>query len=217
MRLIVGNSRRVKLPEQCDVLVSETLSTFGFDTEDIVEAIADARRRFLKPGGRVIPESCKTFLVPFTSDDFGLGSLPSRFFGFDYQAFRQARFAHPYLIQASGKNFMALADVAACNELDFHRDIDIPAETIVPFSVDKAGRLDGFLGWFEADLWDRVKISNSPWLPLTSWSQIYFPVMEQPAVQTTDKIFLRLNPNMVEAQANWLYTVTIAQPNLTTS
>jgi protein arginine N-methyltransferase 1 len=213
VELIWGNSRKVTLPERCDVLISETLSTFCFDTEDIIGTMADARKRFLKPGGRMIPESCKTFLVPFTSDQCGLGRLPSRFYGFDYQAFRQARFAAPHLLRASGKDFTTLADVAVCHEIDFRRDNEAPAETMIPFSVSKPGRLDGFLGWFEAELGDAVKISNSPWLPLTAWWQIYFPVIEQPTVNPGDRILLRLDPNMAAGGADWIYSVKLSQPN----
>jgi hypothetical protein len=98
-----------------------------------------------------------------------------------------------------------------CHEIDFRRDREPPAETMIPFSVGKSGRLDGFLGWFEAELWDRVKISNSPWLPLTAWWQIYFPVMEQPTVDPGDRIFLRLDPNMVAGGADWIYSVKLSK------
>jgi hypothetical protein len=42
--LIRENSKKVRLPERCNVLVTETLSSFCFDEENIIEAIADARR-----------------------------------------------------------------------------------------------------------------------------------------------------------------------------
>ncbi|HET9993771.1 MAG TPA: 50S ribosomal protein L11 methyltransferase, partial [Candidatus Acidoferrum sp.] len=61
--LIRENSKKARLPERCDVLVTETLSAFCFDTENTIEFVADARERFLKPGGRIIPESAETFLL----------------------------------------------------------------------------------------------------------------------------------------------------------
>lgn len=73
--LIRENSNKVRLPERCNVLVTETLSSFCFDEENIIEAIADARERFLKPKGRIIPQLADTFLVPFSSDSFGVGRL----------------------------------------------------------------------------------------------------------------------------------------------
>jgi len=40
--LIRKNSKKVHLPERCDVLVTETLSAFCFDTENIIEFVAEA-------------------------------------------------------------------------------------------------------------------------------------------------------------------------------
>ena len=40
--LIRKNSKRVRLQERCDVLVTETLSAFCFDTENIIEFVAEA-------------------------------------------------------------------------------------------------------------------------------------------------------------------------------
>jgi type I protein arginine methyltransferase len=82
--LIRKNSKKVRLPERCDVLVTETLSAFCFDTENTIEFVADARERFLKPGARIIPESAETFLLPFSSEAFGAGRLPARFYDLDY-------------------------------------------------------------------------------------------------------------------------------------
>jgi predicted RNA methylase len=44
--LVCKDSKRVSLPERCDVLISETLCSFCFDTENTVEYMADARERF---------------------------------------------------------------------------------------------------------------------------------------------------------------------------
>jgi type I protein arginine methyltransferase len=77
--LIRQTSTRARLPERCDVLVTETLSAFCFDTENTIEFVADARERFLRPGGRIVPESADTFLLPVSSEAFGIGqhTVPS--------------------------------------------------------------------------------------------------------------------------------------------
>jgi len=40
--LIRKNSKKVRLPERCDVLATETLSAFCFDAENSIEFVADA-------------------------------------------------------------------------------------------------------------------------------------------------------------------------------
>src|SRR4051812_29416099 len=45
-------STRASLPEPVDVIVTDLAGRFGFEA-GLVEVIGDARRRFLKPGGRL--------------------------------------------------------------------------------------------------------------------------------------------------------------------
>jgi SAM-dependent methyltransferase len=205
--LIRKHSKKVRLPERCDVLITETLSAFCFDTENTIEYVADARDRFLKPGARIIPESADTFLLPFCSDHFGAGRLPSPFFGLDFRPFARKLSEEFRLVRASGKPFVALSEPALCYHIDFRKDTKNPAKTFVPFRVTAGGRLDGFLGWFEARLCEGVTLSNSPYLPLTHWWQLYLPVAEQPQYRAGQTMLLCLDPNIIAGEAQWKYAV----------
>ena len=209
--LIPKISKRVHLPERCDVLVTETLSAFCFDTENTIEFVADARERFLKPGGRIIPESADTFLLPFSSEAFGAGRLPSPFYGLDFHPFRKKLFEQFSLVRASGKPFVALSEPALCYHVDFRKDTQNPTKTFVPFRITADARLDGFLGWFEVRLCEGVRLSNSPYLPLTHWWQLHLPVAEQPHYRTGQTLLLCLDPNIVAGEAQWKYAVQPAE------
>ena len=63
VRVVRGDSRRVSLPRQFDLLVSETVGNLGFD-EGILPIVADARARFLRPRGTVIPEAIALLAAP---------------------------------------------------------------------------------------------------------------------------------------------------------
>jgi len=205
--LIPEISTKVRLPELCDILISETLSAFCFDCENNVEYIADARKRFLKPDARIIPESDETFLTPFSSEAFGVGSFPEPFYGMNYEAFRKRLFAEPFLLRASGETFTQLSAPVSCYKIDFCRESQSPGKTFVPFRIDTDGRLDGFLGWFKAKLCPSVTISNSPNLPLTNWWQLYFPTPEQLDVRAGQSVVLCLEPKMVNDEIEWSYSV----------
>lgn len=56
VEVITGDSRQVPLAREFDVVISETIGHVIFD-EQIVTIMADARERFLKPGGALIPET----------------------------------------------------------------------------------------------------------------------------------------------------------------
>jgi enediyne biosynthesis protein CalE3 len=62
VRFVVGDSRRVRLPERADLVVSDLVGPFGVDPE-MAEAIVDARR-FLKRGGSFVPERSELWLAP---------------------------------------------------------------------------------------------------------------------------------------------------------
>ena len=49
------SSFRAELPGPVDIVICDHVGYFGFDY-GIVAALSDARRRFLKPGGKVMPE-----------------------------------------------------------------------------------------------------------------------------------------------------------------
>jgi SAM-dependent methyltransferase len=210
--LIRKNSKKVRLPERCDVLVTETLSAFCFDTENIIEFVADARERFLKPGARIIPESAETFLVPFSSDAFGAGRLPPRYYNLDFKPFSKRLFKSCGIVRASGQPFAALSQPASFYHIDFRKVTQNPGKTFAPFRITVDGRLDGFLGWFEARLCEGVTLSNSPFLPLTHWWQLYLPLLEQPHHQVDQVILLYLDPNIVAGEAQWKYAVQPASP-----
>jgi len=49
-----GKSSQIELPEQVDVVICDHVGYFGFDY-GIIDFLEDARKRFLKPGGTLIP------------------------------------------------------------------------------------------------------------------------------------------------------------------
>jgi SAM-dependent methyltransferase len=211
--LIRENSAKVRLPERCDLLITETLSVFGFDSENTIASIADARKRLLKAGARILPEACSSFLMPFSSDECGPGRFPERLYDIDYRPFRKKRFAAPFLVEASGKRFSELSQPSEYSRVDFKKDTENPRSGFVAFRVRIEGRLDGLLGWFECRLCDGITLANSPYSPPTHWSQICFPVIDQPRMHAGDTIFLHLDLHIVAGQPEWKYRIQLASTN----
>jgi hypothetical protein len=63
-----GHSHRVALPEPVDLVICDHVGYFGFDY-GIIHTLQDARRRFVRPGGRLIPAGIRLYL----------GAVESRF------------------------------------------------------------------------------------------------------------------------------------------
>jgi hypothetical protein len=209
--VVRGHSSKAKLPERADLLVTETLSEAGFDNENIIEVVADARRRLLKPDARVIPQWCDTLFTPVETDALGLGALAPSLYGLDYAPLRQRRYGdgRPFMVMASGKPFAALAPAGRAFRVDLTRDTSPPGLGTVEFKVERAGRLDAFLGWFETGLVEGVTLSNSPDLPPTSWNQLYFPVLPQPRLQIGQAVRLEVDPRYAGGGSHWHYRVLV--------
>ena len=63
IEFINKNSMDVELPEKANVLISETLGSFGID-ENTLQFTIDARNRFLQQGGIILPQSLELFVAP---------------------------------------------------------------------------------------------------------------------------------------------------------
>lgn len=63
VEVVVGDSRELALGRTFDLVISETVGHLGVD-EDIASIMADARRRFLRAGGAMIPRTVSIMAAP---------------------------------------------------------------------------------------------------------------------------------------------------------
>ncbi len=139
------------------------------------------------------------------------GPPPTPYYDLDFKPFSERLFKTCGLVRASGQPFVSLSQPAPFYHIDFRKDTRNPGKTFAPFRITAEGRLDGFLGWFEAHLCEGVTLSNSPYLPLTHWWQLYLPVLEQPHYHAGQTILLYLDPSIVAGEAAWNYAVQPAE------
>ena len=158
---IRDHSFRVILPEQVDVIICDHVGYFGFDY-GIIEMVSDARRRFLKPGGRVIPgaitlqiagissETCRT-----TADAWATPQIPVEF-----------HWLRDHGINSKTPYKFDVADLAT-NASDL-LTIDLSGETAdylkgaADLVASRDGAIDGLGGWFTSELVPGIAMSNSP-------------------------------------------------------
>ena len=70
IKLINGSSMNVELPEKVDLCVSEIIGCIG-NSEGACAILQDARNRFLKPDGIMVPDKCITKIAAVSlPDDF---------------------------------------------------------------------------------------------------------------------------------------------------
>jgi protein arginine N-methyltransferase 1 len=176
---MLGYSLDLSLPEQVDVIVSETLDSTGVG-ENINVSLADGARRFLAPGGRVIPHRLELFL--------GLGeSIQAREFSHAWEEAGQ-RYGLPYqdfdallagigLVMdcpqiVTGNDAAGVPEWLHWQTVDLVKD-DFRPHTMVPMRAARAGRVRGVSTAWRAHLTDDIVLSSLPDAPGTHWKQAF--------------------------------------------
>jgi protein arginine N-methyltransferase 1 len=185
---IEASSFEVELPERADVVVCDHVGYFGFDY-GVLELFADARRRFLKPGGLLLPRSLDLWLAPVESDEcrqsidrWKDGSIPSRY---RWMSETAANTKHSAQLVSDE----LLADAAKLTTLELGEEPSDFHSWTATFECARNGSLDGLAGWFDACLYDDIRMTNSPLASdrLTR-PQAFLPLGESVEVRTGDKI-----------------------------
>ena len=199
-------SYKAALPERVDIVLSEIIGNLG-DNEDFVPILTDARTRFLKDSGQMIPSQVTTYLVPISSlkahfqvkeklcrSHYPLEVLNEKLnlsspFNLYYDAIlpREGYLGQPQCI----RSFRFDGTDAATYD----------SETT--FFVEQEGIFSGFKGYFTAQLFDDVVLDISGddierRKTSDSWKHSFLPIKAPIEVKEGDEIsliFSRFYPN----------------------
>ena len=200
-----GDIAEVEVPEAVDTIVSEPLGVFLFH-EGMLDAYVTARDRFLRPGGRMFPESAKLYVAPFTDADVFHGWQSwarfweqKRFFGCDLSALASFAFTDAFAMPVVGPMAAeGLLAAAVCHPVDFlHVSHEALARVEVPFAFElsSSGTLHGLGSWFTASLSGSVhaeELSTAPNSDRTHWYQTRFLFSEPVPALAGQKLVGRL-------------------------
>jgi protein arginine N-methyltransferase 1 len=156
-----ANSFELELPERVSVVICDHVGYFGFDY-GILAMLADARQRFLEPGGVIVPTEIELKLAPIDSiacrklvGQWRDGSVPH-----DYSWLGAAASNSKHAVNITADEILADAAVLASLELGAKAApfLSWKAE----FECSRDGTLDGVAGWFDCKLIDDIDMTNSP-------------------------------------------------------
>lgn len=190
-------STRARLPEPVDVIVSETIGNYGAE-ELILPTLRDACRRWLKPGGKLIPQALELYCAPITwpeaKPDLSVWREPVC--GFDFSSAlsfavnqQYPRRLSPQHVLAEGRCYCRVDLTPAALDGDALPRI---AGTAC-FRVAQPGVMHGIGGWFKAWLTEDITLTNSPLLESpTSWGHVCLPIAEPLPVAVGDEVEVTL-------------------------
>ena len=181
----------VELPERADVLITETLWNFGIG-EGMIGFLNDARRRFLKPGARVIPAAVDLHVVPVRNDALyaQLHERPPDPHGIDLSPIRHYQVNTVHMPHLDRSGFLARPALLVSTALDEAATPDFAAAVTVEAAV--TGVMHGICGWFRSRLSPSVVLGNEPPSVDSSWAHAFFPLQNAVGVQSGDEISIRI-------------------------
>lgn len=181
IKVIQHDMATLELPEKVDVIVSEWLGGYGVD-ENLLPVVSLARDRWLKPGGKMIPDVVSAWMAP--ADDEYL------------QQDVDFWYSEPYGINLDlvGRTTASQMD-CTCNHVKQKHllcepqlmwetdgmtcscaDPDEPFRCRLTFVAERAGQFNVLAAWFRANLTREIVLSNAPSEPDTHWGRHVFPV-----------------------------------------
>ncbi len=171
----------IDLPEKVDVIVSEWMGGLGVD-ENMLAPVVMARDRWLKPGGKMLPERVTAFLAPAWIEDFDedLAYWRATPHGVDMSVIAELTSHDALMSQTPLRPEDLLAepqqpwshDAYTCSLAEADRTF----EATLTFTASRSGRFSGLAAWFSADVFDGLVLTNAVGAPDTHWGRYLFPL-----------------------------------------
>ena len=190
----------VALPQRADVLVSETLGSFGVG-ETSFGTLVDCRERLLRQSGRMIPDRVRLFAAPVSAPEFYdlLSFTAPQRFGLDLTAAKELTLNQPQGTRITATQCLGPAvPLCTINLATLDRSTAGRLDIQVDFPLEKEGTVHGIAGWFEADLSPSVTLSNAPTSRPSSWQHSFFPLLQPVTLTGGEHLALRLRMDCLD-------------------
>ena len=190
-----GKSTEIELPEKVDFIIMEEYTPFFF-YNGLEEVVTDARSRFLRPGGKFIPNNIILKIAPVECPKM-YHSLhlwekqEDRLYDIDWSVTTRIAMNQPH--PAQNTKIELLSPESTIKEIDLARDSNFPFSFSAKLEVSRPGTLHGLLGWWDCRFTPTQFFSNSPLAASNTWGQIYFPIRHPVSVRKGEKLKLQLH------------------------
>jgi Ribosomal protein L11 methyltransferase (PrmA)/Arginine methyltransferase oligomerization subdomain len=202
-------STRVTLPAHANVIVSDLHDVLPLFLRNIL-SIADARRRFLAPGGVLIPRKDTVWAAVVEAKQAYAGIVgpwEHNVLGQDAGAGRRLVVNGNYKVYLAAEQLLsrpqlwATLDYATVENPDFRGRLQ--------WSIERAGTGHGIAAWFDAELGEGVSFSNAPGAPRTIYGSLFFPWLRPVLLTPGQTVCLHLEAKLVENDYFWRWTTQI--------
>lgn len=195
--------RELAVREPVDLIISDFMGRFVFD--DRMHQAMAAALKWLKPQGKICPESLDLFLAPVHLGHFApLDTGCEPLLGLDFRPLSSQASQEPFGTQVEPD--MLLAEPQHFAHLQVSKALEPLYRKNCHFPVVKQGRCRGVVGWFRATLTQDVNLTTEPGVE-THWGQMLFPSSPM-VVEPGDMISFELSIAPDKPNSQWRWSVT---------
>lgn len=211
-------STRVTLQEQADVIVSDLRGVLPWFQQSIA-SIIDARSRFLRPGGILIPRLDRLWAaVVETPARYAEIVEPWEVDGQGFVLSSGRKLVVNYWTKLRVRQEDLLGQPVLWHELDYQQTEDVNVCKNVSLSVARKGTAHGLSIWFDTELINGVGFSNAPGGAELIYGQGFFPFQQPLEVEDGDRIDVRLEARLIGDDYVWRWdTALVSQGKIKSS
>jgi protein arginine N-methyltransferase 1 len=209
IEFIENFSTNVVLASQVDVIISDlhgALPLYGRH----IPSIVDARRRFLRPGGVLIPrketlwaaiveipDHYNRLVAPWERNMLDIPLGPGR-----RRAVHDVEQARP-----RPEELLSAPEIWTTLNYSTIEDADVSGE--LSWTIERNGTGHGIVVWFDSDLADGVSFSNAPGAPGTIYGTVFFPWTHPVQLTKDETVRVHLEAKLVAGEYVWRWETRV--------
>ncbi len=202
-------STNITVPIRADVIISDLRGALPLFDHNI-PCIADARRRFLAPGGTLIGRKDRIWVAIVEAPERYqqiVGPWDRDFTGQDLSPVRRMIVNDLHRIRATPGQLLTSPNLWATLDYTQIEDPDVQGE--LTWTVNRDGTGHGIVIWFDADLADGVCFSNGPGSPEMVYSSIFLPWEEPVSLVSGQTVRVHLHAKLLEDNYFWRWVTRV--------
>jgi protein arginine N-methyltransferase 1 len=203
-------STKITIPVPADVIISDlrgVLPLFG----QHIPSIADARRRFLAPGGTLIARKDLLWAAVVEAPKvYGkiVDAWDHNMLGQDLGVARRKVLHDYYKERVTPEQLLTVPQLWAT--LDYATIENPDIHGTLHWNAERNGSGHGILVWFDMESCDGVDFSTGPASPETVYGSAFFPWLEPVPLAAGQKICVDLEAKLLEMEYFWRWRTQIS-------
>ncbi|NOX98843.1 MAG: class I SAM-dependent methyltransferase [Verrucomicrobia bacterium] len=206
---IQNDSRKIQLKEQADIILSDIRGILPL-IDNNIEVIADAKNRFLKNGGHILPivDTLHIALVENSKlHQKCLSPWKNRNYGLELQFLSERHANYWCSVRPKQKHLVSKAEKWAA--IDYASVKDPNFSNTVTLTAERSASVHGFYLWFDTEIAPGIGFSGGPGKIRPSvYGCAFFPWPEPVEMKAGDEVSVHVEASLIAGEYIWLWNTS---------